>query len=272
MPVEKLKFAFGIYEGETDEASGLRHGKGTLLYTNGNVYEGAWVQGAATGRGKKKWANGDAYEGGFLAGKKHGEGRYTFANGAVYAGEYEDDAPCGNGLQIMPNGDCYEGEWYGGRRHGEGVETLHDGQRFVGTWVNGKKNGRGELTVDGECIIAIWEADRCTEIISRRSDGDVEGSAPSSDVSNAARAATRSRSTDHPPPLPMEEMLAEMAAAGLDPELLAQISNFNTNVFGQMERVVNGLGSLDSHLNDLRECLDEVEGIKEDSGRGGSKE
>ena len=250
--IEKLVFSFGVYEGSTDRSTGLRHGRGVLRYSNGNVYDGSWVLGAASGRGRKHWANGDVYEGSFDKGKKSGEGRYTFANGAVYVGAYADDQPNGHGLQLMPNGDTYEGEWVDGRKHGFGVETLHSGQRFEGSFQRGKKNGQGILSSpSGSVVSAIWEGDRCIRVLSE-SEGDIEEGVASSDAKDSAVLGDA--------PMSGDQMIAEMEAAGLDRELISQIAHFNTAVFNQMSRVVDGLGSLDAHLHDLQDCVDAVDG------------
>ena len=53
----------GVYKGEM--ASGKPHGKGNVVFENGN-----------------------AYEGNFVKGKRHGFGTYTFSDGEKYEGEW----------------------------------------------------------------------------------------------------------------------------------------------------------------------------------------
>ena len=69
--------AAGLYEGERN-AFNRFHGKGTYKYTNGNVYEGDWVDGRKNGQGTQTWSNGEKYEGGWSNNREHGQGiRYV---------------------------------------------------------------------------------------------------------------------------------------------------------------------------------------------------
>jgi hypothetical protein len=58
-----------------------------------------------------KYSNGDRYEGEFVNGKFHGKGIYTWPDGRRYEGEYENDKKHGYGSYYWPDGKCYEGYW-----------------------------------------------------------------------------------------------------------------------------------------------------------------
>ena len=65
-----------------DQMNELSHwrsysGTGTANYTNGDKYEGDFVDGKRTGKGTLTWANGDKYKGDFVDGKRTGEGTFT---------------------------------------------------------------------------------------------------------------------------------------------------------------------------------------------------
>ncbi|NIU26990.1 hypothetical protein GWN75_21240, partial [candidate division KSB1 bacterium] len=73
-------FAAGVYEGERN-AFNRFHGEGTYKYTNGNVYEGEWVDGRKSGQGTQTWADGEKYVGGWSNNREHGMGIKTWPNG-----------------------------------------------------------------------------------------------------------------------------------------------------------------------------------------------
>ena len=58
--------------------------------SNGDVYEGQYVDGLIEGFGVYRWASGSKYEGNCKAGKRHGQGVWTGSNGNVYEGQYVD--------------------------------------------------------------------------------------------------------------------------------------------------------------------------------------
>jgi hypothetical protein len=72
---------------EDDRACGI----GTLIYSNGDVYEGSWDQDQRHGFGKfVSVHNGQSvmYEGGWKDGIKEGRGKLTFANGDYFEGKW----------------------------------------------------------------------------------------------------------------------------------------------------------------------------------------
>ena len=50
-----------IYRGELHEETTKRHGKGVIVYNNGRVYEGIWVNDKRHVRGYELYQNGNSY-------------------------------------------------------------------------------------------------------------------------------------------------------------------------------------------------------------------
>ena len=46
-----------------------------MKWSEGDIYEGAWLMGVQTGKGKMTWTNGDYYEGNFKDNQKNGYGK-----------------------------------------------------------------------------------------------------------------------------------------------------------------------------------------------------
>ncbi len=73
-------------------------------------YAGEYQNGVIYGRGVKKYTNGDYFEGTFVDGDiKTGHGRTTLTS-SVYEGEYKHGSKCGKGVHTMKNGDVYSGK------------------------------------------------------------------------------------------------------------------------------------------------------------------
>lgn len=56
------------YEG--DWKDGMRHGKGTFYYTNGDKYVGDWKDDVQDGKGIYYFQNGERYEGDYANGER----------------------------------------------------------------------------------------------------------------------------------------------------------------------------------------------------------
>jgi len=54
----------------------LKHGKGTDIFANGDVYSGNYAFGKPEGQGVYKWKNGSVYQGEFKEGLKNGYGEW----------------------------------------------------------------------------------------------------------------------------------------------------------------------------------------------------
>jgi hypothetical protein len=75
------EFFDGEYAGEL--VGDKKHGKGTMRYKNGTIYEGSWVNDLRHGFGVFRWPAGATYEGQFVGGQMGGEscGVYITAEG-----------------------------------------------------------------------------------------------------------------------------------------------------------------------------------------------
>ncbi len=112
-------------------------------WSNGDSYEGKYLNNKRSGKGIYIWSNGDRYTGDFKAGKRHGVGVYIWSNGDRYEGEYVNDERHGKGTYIWANGDRYEGDFFKGQRHGKGKLTWVDGEVYEGAFAEGKRTGMG---------------------------------------------------------------------------------------------------------------------------------
>ncbi len=100
-PIETAKsFQFTNTLGESYYYSGwsinrlledIPNGKGTATYTNGDKYDGDFVNGLREGFGTYYWADGEKFEGKFKNNKRNGFGKYFDAKGnLIEQGEYVD--------------------------------------------------------------------------------------------------------------------------------------------------------------------------------------
>ena len=154
------------YEGEWKD--GQKHGQGKYTYTNGTTYKGEFKDGKKHGKGKYTYADGRTYEGEWKDGKKHGKGKNTYADGRTYEGDWKDGKRHGQGKYTYADGGTYEGECKDGTQHGEGKFTYPDGRTYEGDWENGKKHGSGVETIDGKDKFALWEYDTFKEELSEK--------------------------------------------------------------------------------------------------------
>ena len=143
------------------------NGQGNLIFSNGDVYQGEWLNGEMHGKGKIKHARGAVYEGkweedsfvmgigefskenvgiykGQLKGyRKNGKGILKCENGDIYDGLWKDDKMDGQGIIRYSDGKIYEGEWKNDKRHGKGTMKWTNGDVYEGDWNNGIRHGRG---------------------------------------------------------------------------------------------------------------------------------
>ena len=116
----------------------VKHGKGTVAWSNGDVYEGDFVNDYCTGKGKYTWSNGNVYEGDWVNGERTGKGIFTWSNGDVYEGDFVRGKITGKGKCTWSNGDVYEGDFVDNERHGYGKCTYSDGRVEEGNWENNR--------------------------------------------------------------------------------------------------------------------------------------
>lgn len=83
--------------GQLEFRAGLINGKGLLIESTGDRYEGEFLDGKRHGKGIYTGVKGNRYEGDFRDGKRHGHGIYVWANQDRYEGQFQDGKPNGNG-------------------------------------------------------------------------------------------------------------------------------------------------------------------------------
>ena len=153
----------GRYIGEIK--NGLRHGKGKMIYNNGNIYEGNWLNDLFDGKGNylhKKYGqntSGD-WENGYLI-----RGQIIFFKGVMGEEKYIGDVvysffgypvPHGTGAYFYMNGDKYVGEFVDYKKEGKGTFTWANGDSYCGYWKDDEYHGKGILNKDGVIKEGNW--------------------------------------------------------------------------------------------------------------------
>eukprot|EP00347_Sterkiella_histriomuscorum_P023389 403334820 len=155
-----------------------KNGKGAYFYSNGDFYEGDWVNNKRQGKGKLYMDDGSEYTGDFSNDKVFGEGVFKDADGNRYESSKENKGYFDNGrLQkkgkaFFVNGDIYKGYFKDGKfdgkakmsyKHistGHGVFSEQEAQ-YKGEFKHGRKHGFGKMEwQDGSKFKGIWEQDQ----------------------------------------------------------------------------------------------------------------
>ena len=71
----------------------LPHGVGRMVYT-GEIREGFWKHGYLEGHARAFFSNGDYYEGNFIQSQREGMGIYKWKDGRIYEGKREGRTCC----------------------------------------------------------------------------------------------------------------------------------------------------------------------------------
>lgn len=118
------------------------NGYGFYRHTNGETYEGQFVNGRYQGYGIYTWPNGSAYAGQWKNGMRHGEATMYFANGTFGQAQFDSDTfVTGYNEYMFVNGDSYKGYVRNGKFHGYGEYKFAAGGRYIGTFSDGNLNG-----------------------------------------------------------------------------------------------------------------------------------
>lgn len=134
----------GYYIGET--RNGLRHGRGTMYYSDGKTCTGDWANGQANGDVDLKSKDGKTiYKGQMVNGLANGKG--VMANARTrqyYEGEFKDSVYHGYGRLYNSNKELlYEGSWEEGKQSGHGTSYVGGKRSYEGDWKNGRPDGQG---------------------------------------------------------------------------------------------------------------------------------
>ena len=71
----------------------MLHGKGKMIYKDGDQYDGDWMNNQRHGAGRMIFANKDIYQGQWSQNEKHGKGTYRYANGTKIEGKFANNEP-----------------------------------------------------------------------------------------------------------------------------------------------------------------------------------
>jgi len=149
------------------------NGYGTWVYSNGDKYEGTWVNQKMHGQGTYYYSNGDIYKGGFKNNELDGTATYTARNGDKYVGQYKKNEMEGEGTYFYKDGKVEKGLFVKGRyigdenatgcvsgdcKNGKGTYILDNGEKYVGSMKNGSREGKGTYYFNsGEWYKGIWK-------------------------------------------------------------------------------------------------------------------
>ena len=137
----------------------------TVIYENGDLFIGKLQDNLRNGEGIMFYSNGDKYEGGWVNDIKQGVGK-LITKVSTYEGDWVNDREEGTGKMIYhQSGEIYEGEWVNGSREGKGLlifNSLIRDQNIIakmqkysdvkmpqnknfhyGDWVNDMERGQG---------------------------------------------------------------------------------------------------------------------------------
>ena len=132
------EYIFVTENGETKNTSRDYTGYATATYTNGEIYEGDFVDGIREGNGTYRYLNGNVYSGKWRENRKHGMGKMTYNEKGEYNGFWENGRRHGEGIFKYPNGDSYSGWWRFGVKEGAGTYYFAEtGMKMVGDWQEG---------------------------------------------------------------------------------------------------------------------------------------
>jgi len=128
------------------------NGKGTMNFSTGHKYTGAFKDGVRHGEGVMLLPGGRKIVGVWMDNQIR-TGTFTAPDGTIYEGQWEFRERNGQGTLTYPDGRKYVGEFKSGQRHGQGTMTWPDGRKYVGEFKQGARTGQGTMTYsDGKTV------------------------------------------------------------------------------------------------------------------------
>jgi uncharacterized protein (TIGR02145 family) len=150
--------AEGKYHGQVQYVEGkpLKHGTGTMTYSDGAVCTGEWHKNLIS-KAKCTFKDGTKYEGNFMNGYFNGEGRFTWASGSYYEGNFKKGSRTGRGFMKWVSGETYDGDWVSNQMNGLGTYKFSDGRVYTGHFKDDSPNGFGKVVYpDGYIYEGDW--------------------------------------------------------------------------------------------------------------------
>ena len=124
----------GVYIGMWENKK--RNGNGRFKSHEGDVYEGQWKNDQFI-QGQIIFTNGKIEEGAFINGKLNGQGKRTCSTGEFEEGTFANGILNGQGKRISAKGSILEGFFVNGRLNGQGKISYPSGGIWDGIWKNG---------------------------------------------------------------------------------------------------------------------------------------
>jgi len=140
---------YARYDG--NYVSNIRSGIGKMIYPNGDIYEGEWVDNKMQGEGSYTYSKTkDIYSGSWLNNKKHGEGRYEFGgDSSVLVGEWQNGQIV-TGTWELKKAGVFTGNFKMGRPLGPGRFDFSNGIIQDGAYVEEKRGMEEEDEAQGD--------------------------------------------------------------------------------------------------------------------------
>ena len=139
------------YEGEVK--NGVKHGQGTMTYSDGSKYEGKWKNNLQHGQGTMTYSDGSKYEGKWKNNLQHGQGTTTYYDGSIkYVGMFEDGEYHGQGTFSW---GVKQPEYKGDFRNGQktiGIMTYANGETYLEEFKDGYAFKRTKCDKNGKII------------------------------------------------------------------------------------------------------------------------
>lgn len=115
---------------------GVVQGPAFLEYENGCTFKGE-VESGDIKEGELIYPDGSIYKGKFMNGLPHGPGRIVYPNGTHLITTFKNGLPDNTAQITYENGDMYKGSIYKFKKHGFGKLFFKNGDKYIGDFRNG---------------------------------------------------------------------------------------------------------------------------------------
>lgn len=145
-----------LYMGEIFETSA--NGLGFAYDTQGNYYEGYFLDNKYSGKGRMIRSTGEIISGDWVEGNI-ATGVINYGNNKVYEGEIQDLEPHGMGKESSDD-YVYTGNFHRSKKHGQGRVVWPGERSYEGSFVMGRIEGVGKFTSPYSTYEGEWKANR----------------------------------------------------------------------------------------------------------------